>query len=389
MKRFLLLLVLLMTSSVMAQEEDPLLFRDSIPPVENISFEAVVTNLIRPLYVTHAGDGSERLFIVEQRGRINIWDGSEFSIFMDISNLISQEALGTSYTERGLLGLAFHPDYAENGMFFINYTDRNGGTVIARYQVSDNPDVADTGSAEIIFTANQPFANHNGGHMAFDVDGYLYISLGDGGSAGDPLNAGQNPASLLGTIIRLDVNSEAGYAIPANNPFVNSASGANEVWAYGLRNVWRFSFDRATDDLYIGDVGQAQWEEINFEPSDSLGGLNYGWNFFEASRIYQPGGNQAETVLPVAEYNHAGGNCSITAGYVYRGDAMPDWEGVFFYGDFCSGQIWTAYRTDADTWVSDLLIDTPFQISSFGEDENGELYIVNYSGTILKIVPVE
>lgn len=313
MKHLLLLLFLALSTVIIAQEEEEetLLFREEIPPLDSISFEPVVTNLIRPVYVTHAGDGSGRLFIVEQRGRINIWDGSEFQIFMDISNLISQEALGTSYTERGLLGLAFHPDYAENGTFFVNYTDRNGATVIAGYQVSDNPDIADTGSAEIIFTTNQPFSNHNGGHMAFAADSYLYVSLGDGGSAGDPLNAGQNPGTLLGTIIRLDVNVETGYAIPVDNPFVNSDSGANEVWAYGLRNVWRFSFDRATDDLYIGDVGQAQWEEINFESADSPGGLNYGWNYFEASTIFQPGGNQAETVLPVAEYNHEIGRAHV------------------------------------------------------------------------------
>ena len=298
MKRFLLVFVFVLAGVVNAQEAEPLLYRDSIPATDSIQLEPVVTNLIRPLYVTHAGDGSGRLFIVEQRGRINIWDGSELSIFMDISNLVSQEALGTSYTERGLLGLAFHPDYAENGTFFVNYTDRDGATVVTRYQVSANPDVADTGSAEVILTVNQPYRNHNGGHMAFDADGYLYISLGDGGSAGDPLNAGQNPATLLGTIIRIDVNTEAGYVIPPDNPFVTS-SGANEVWAYGLRNVWRFSFDRATDDMYLGDVGQAQWEEVNFEPADSPGGVNYGWNFFEASRIYEPGGNPMKVSCPL------------------------------------------------------------------------------------------
>ncbi len=388
MKRFFLLLILLISSSVIAQEEEPLLFRDSIPSVDNISFEPIVTDLIRPLYLTHAGDASGRLFIVEQRGRINIWDGTELEIFMDISNLVSQEALGTGYTERGLLGLAFHPDYAENGTFFVNYTDRDGGTVIARYQVSDDPDVADTDSAEIIFTANQPFPNHNGGHMAFDADAYLYVSLGDGGSAGDPLDAGQNPNLLLGSLLRIDVNTETGYVIPEDNPFV-TGNGANEVWAYGLRNVWRFSFDRATDDLYIGDVGQAQWEEINFEPADSPGGLNYGWKFFEASRVYEPGGNVDDTVLPFAEYNHSAGSCSVTAGYVYRGEMLPDWDGVFFYGDYCSGQIWTAYRSDEETWVSDTLVDTQYQISSFGEDEDGELYIVNYGGSILKVVPSE
>lgn len=393
MKRVILILLLLIATVASAQDEEvntePILYRDAIPAVDTLTFEPVITNLVRPLYVTHAGDGTGRLFVLEQRGRINVWDGESLAIFMDISNLISQEALGTGYTERGLLGLAFHPDYAENGTFFVYYTDTTGATAIARYTVSDDPNMADLASGEVIFTTNQPYANHNGGHMAFDADGYLYVALGDGGSAGDPLDAGQNPDLLLGSILRLDVNTETGYAIPEDNPFVGAERGANEVWSYGLRNPWRFSFDRATDDMYIGDVGQAQWEELNFEPADSLGGLNYGWKFFEATRVYQGGGNQDETVIPFTEYNHAQGNCSVTAGYVYRGELLPDWNGVFFYGDYCSGRMWTAYRTDADTWVSDVLTDTDFQISSFGEDEDGELYIVNYGGSVLRVTPAE
>jgi len=388
MKRLLLLVLLLIGSSALAQEEEPLLYRDSIPAVDTLEFETVVDGLTRPLYLTHAGDGSGRLFILEQGGLIKVWNGEETTIFMDISGLVSQEALGTGYTERGLLGLAFHPDYAENGTFFVNYTDTAGVTNIARYQVSDNPDVADTGTAEIIFTENQPYANHNGGHMAFDADGYLYIALGDGGSAGDPLNAGQNPNMLLGTIMRLDVDAEIGYAIPEDNPFVGSDEGADEVWSYGWRNPWRFSFDRVTDDMYIGDVGQAQWEELNFESADSAGGLNYGWNLFEASTVYAGGGDPAVMVQPFAEYNHNSG-CSVTGGYVYRGEALPDWEGVYFYSDYCTGVMWTAYRTDAETWVSDILTDTDYQVSSFGEDESGEMYVVHYGGSVLKIVPAE
>lgn len=388
MKRLLLLAIFLFSGIVIAQEEEPLLYRESIPSIDTLAFETVVDGLARPLYVTHAGDDSGRLFILEQGGLIKAWNGEETTIFMDISSLVSQEALAPVYTERGLLGLAFHPDYAENGTFFVNYTDLNGGTVIARYQVSANPDVADTGSAEIIFTQNQPYANHNGGHMAFDADGYLYVSLGDGGSAGDPLSAGQNPLLLLGTIMRLDVNGETGYAIPDDNPFVGSDEGADEVWSYGWRNPWRFSFDRATDDMYIGDVGQAQWEELNFESADSTGGLNYGWNLFEATTVYAGGGDPDVMVQPFAEYNHGNG-CSVTGGYLYRGEQLPDWEAVYFYGDYCTGVMWTAYRTDAETWVSDILIDTDYQISSFGEDEAGELYIVHYGGSVLKIVPAE
>lgn len=389
MKRLLILLVLLMTTGVMAQDDEPLLYRDSIPSLDTLQFEVLIDDLVRPLYVTHANDDSGRLFIVEQGGRIKVWDGDTTSMFLDISDLVSPDANTGGYTERGLLGLAFHPDYAENGTFFVNYTDFRGTTNIARYQVSDDANVADATSAEIIFTQNQPYPNHNGGHMAFDADGYLYVSLGDGGSAGDPLDAGQDPTMLLGTIMRLDVDGETGYGIPEDNPFVGSDEGADEVWSWGWRNPWRFSFDRVTDDMYIGDVGQAQWEEVNFEPADNTGGLNYGWNFFEATTVYQGGGDQSATVIPFAEYNHAGGNCSVTAGYNYRGELLPDWEGVFFYGDYCSGRMWTAYRTDADTWVADELTDTEFSISSFGEDADGELYIVNYQGSVLKVVPAE
>lgn len=390
MKRFLIVVLLLMATSVMAQdEESPLLYRDSVPALDTIQFEVVVEGLVRPLFVTHANDDSGRLFIAEQGGLVKVWDGTTLSVFLDTSDLVSPDANTQGYTERGFLGLAFHPDYAENGTFFVNYTDFRGRTNIARYQVSDDANVADASSAEIIFTLDQPYPNHNGGHMAFGADGYLYVSLGDGGSAGDPLDAGQNPNLLLGTIMRLDVDGETGYAIPDDNPFVGSDAGADEVWSYGWRNPWRFSFDRVTGDMYIGDVGQAQWEEVNFEPVDSLGGLNYGWKFFEATTIYQGGGDQSATVIPFAEYNHANASCSVTAGYNYRGELLPDWEGVFFYGDYCSGIMWTAYRSDADTWVANVLTDTEFNISSFGEDENGELYIVNYQGSVLKIVPAE
>lgn len=390
MKRFLILVFLLMTSSVIAQDDDsPLLYRDAIPSLDTIQFELVVDELVRPIYMTHANDASGRLFIAEQGGRVKIWDGSELNLFLDASELVSPDANSGGYTERGFLGLAFHPEYAENGTFFINYTDFRGHTNIARYQVSADANVADANSAEIIFTTNQPYPNHNGGHMAFGADGFLYIALGDGGSAGDPLDSGQNPTTLLGTIMRLDVDGETGYTIPDDNPFVGSDDGADEVWSYGWRNPWRFSFDRMTGDMYIGDVGQAQWEEVNFEAADSVGGLNYGWKFFEATTVYQGGGDQSATVIPFAEYNHANSNCSVTAGYNYRGELLPDWEGVFFYGDYCSGRMWTAYRSDAEIWVANELTDTDFNISSFGEDENGELYIVNYQGSLLKIVSAE
>jgi glucose/arabinose dehydrogenase len=314
----------------------------------------------------------------------------EFAVsdFLDLSDLVSPEANSQNYTERGLLGLAFHPDYAENGYFYVNYTDRVGTTNVVRYSVSaDNPNVADPNSAAVLLQQEQPFANHNGGHMAFGPDGYLYISMGDGGSAGDPLNSGQNPDTLLGTLLRIGVNADdTGYFIPEDNPFADAEPGADEVWAYGLRNVWRFGFDRVTGDLYHGDVGQNQWEEINFQPADSPGGENYGWNVYEATHLYSGGGELENAVMPVAEYDHANG-CSVTAGYVYRGEAIPALEGVYFYSDYCSGRVWIAYRDANMDWQSTVFTEAGFQVSSFGEDEAGELYLINYSGGLYKMVP--
>jgi glucose/arabinose dehydrogenase len=384
----LLIVAMLLTGVVFAQDtEEVVTNREAAPAASSFQLEQVVGSLIRPLFVTHANDGSGRLFIVEQRGRIYVRDNGALSIFIDISNLVSAEAGGTGYTERGLLGLAFHPDYASNGLFFVNYSDRSGHTVIRRYQVSaSDPNVADSNSGVEIFFLRQPFPNHNGGHMAFGPDGYLYVSVGDGGLAGDPLDEGQNPDGLLGSILRLDVNAET-YAIPQDNPFV-AGGGAPEIWSYGWRNPWRFSFDRATGDLYIGDVGQNNWEEINFEPADSAGGLNYGWNAYEATHVYgnrQPNG---EVVMPVAEYDHSLG-CSVSGGYVYRGQAIPDLQGVYLYSDYCTGNLWYAYRDLNDVWQSALFSQTGFQVSSFGEDENGELYVVDYRGAVYQIVPAQ
>jgi len=263
MKRLLLFASLLLACvgiSAAQDTTDPVLFRESAPDPASIRLEPFASGFDRPLYVTSAGDGSGRLFVVEQSGRIHVYsaEGVNLGVFLDTTDLVSPNVFSGGYTERGLLGLAFHPDYADNGLFFINYTDRGGATAVARYSVSADPDRADPASADVIFSLAQPFPNHNGGHMDFGPDGYLYISLGDGGAAGDPLDAGQNTGLLLGSILRLDVNSDSGYTIPADNPFVNSDQGEPEIWAYGLRNVWRFSFDRATGDMYLGDVGQNQ-----------------------------------------------------------------------------------------------------------------------------------
>jgi glucose/arabinose dehydrogenase len=290
----------------------------------------------------------------------------------------------------GLLGLAFHPDYAENGEFIVHYNrDGDGMTVIARYHVSpDDPDRADPDSAEIIFTQAQPYGNHNGGQIEFGPDGYLYLALGDGGSAGDPQNNAQNPQILLGSILRLDVDGDAPYAIPSDNPAMTTLPElAPEIWAWGLRNPYRFSFDRATGDLYIADVGQNQWEEINFQPADSGGGENYGWRIWEASHRYQSDqADTGDTVLPILEYSHAEG-CSVTGGYVYRGETIPELQGVYVYGDFCSGRVFGGYRDMDGNWQSSVLLQTPHQITGFGEDETGDLYLIAYGGSLLRFSP--
>lgn len=387
MSRMLIAFIVLLFSGAALAQTEVELYRDAPPESSVFQLESFADGFDRPLYLTHAGDGSGRVFVVTQSGTITALsaEGERLGTFLDVSDLLTGSVFGGGYTERGLLGLAFHPDYAENGTFFINYTDNAGSTVVARYTVSaDDPNAADPDSATIIFTQTQPFPNHNGGHMAFGPDGYLYISLGDGGAAGDPLAAGQNPNMLLGSILRIDVNSEDGYTIPEDNPFVDGG-GAPEVWAYGVRNVWRFSFDRATGDMYLGDVGQNQWEEINFQPADSPGGENYGWSAYEATHVYNESVSAPDAIMPIAEYDHSQG-CSVTGGYVYRGDAIPELTATYLYSDYCTGLVWYAYRSDATTWHSEMLRNAGFQVSSFGEDESGELYIIDYTGTVYKIV---
>jgi glucose/arabinose dehydrogenase len=344
----------------------------------------VASDFVQPLQVTHAGDGSNRLFVVEQPGRIFIVEGSSVlpTPFLDIRSLVE-----TAGSERGLLGLAFHPDYASNGLFYVDYTRAgDGATVIARYSVSSDPDVADPASATVLLTVAQPYANHNGGQIAFGPDGYLYASLGDGGSAGDPLDSGQDVTTLLGSILRLDVDGGAPYAIPPDNPFVGT-TGQDEIWDWGLRNPWRFSFDRLTGDLYIGDVGQALWEEIDFHAAGAPGGLNFGWNCKEGTHEYDFTGDclTAQLVNPIAEYSHSVGN-AVTGGFVYRGSRYPDLQGRYFYGDYSTGKIWSMYKTGPDTWSDPQLeLDTTLFISSFGEDEAGELYVVDLAGSIRRL----
>jgi glucose/arabinose dehydrogenase len=284
------------------------------------------------------------------------------------------------------LSVAFHPDYQTNGQFFVNYTrQKDGATVIERYTVStDDPDRADDQSGKVILVIAQPEANHNGGLIKFGPDGYLYIGMGDGGGAGDQHGAignGQDRNSLLGKLLRIDVTNQATYAIPSANPF------NTEVWAYGLRNPWRFSFDRSTDDLYMADVGQNTYEEVNVQSATSAGGENYGWRIMEGLHCYNPqeGCNQAGLVLPIAEYSHAEGGCSITGGYVYRGLNYPVLQGAYFFGDYCSGIIWSLQR-DGDQWQLTKRLESGVRISSFGEDANGEMYVVDHGGAVYQLV---
>ncbi len=386
------LAVVLMLSAALAAYgqggEEPITRRSAPPDPSGVRLALVAEGFDRPLLLTNAGDDSGRLFVVEQTGRIWMVQNGERlpAPFFDLSGAVSRIS---GYSERGLLGLAFHPDYADNGRLFVDYTNRDGDTVVAEYAVAaDDPNAADPGSGRTLLTVQQPYANHNGGHLAFGPDGYLYISVGDGGSAGDPQGNAQNPWTLLGSILRIDVDGEEPYAVPADNPFVASGLGTPEVWAYGLRNVWRFSFDRATGDLYLADVGQNLWEEINFQPAGSPGGQNYGWNRYEGTHPYSGGQAPPDMVPPIAEYAHAAGGCSVSGGYVYRGEALPDLAGVYFYGDWCTGNIWAAYRDEAGAWQADLFLAQPGNlISSFGEDEAGELYVVNYNGSIWRFEP--
>jgi glucose/arabinose dehydrogenase len=309
--------------------------------------------------------------------------------FIDLSGIVSQD-VRSRYSERGLLGLAFHPNYAENGLFFVNYTDENGTPHVAEYTVSeDNPNRANPDSGRELLSVGQPYANHNGGHMSFGPDGYLYISFGDGGSADDPLNTGQDPGDLLGSLLRIDVtdyDAPQPYGIPEDNPVFDDPTFAPEVWSYGLRNVWRFSFDRATGDMYLADVGQNAIEEVNFEPVDADGGRNYGWEAYEGAQRYLGPEPQGNVVMPFTTYPHSQG-CSVTGGYVYRGADIPELDAAYLYGDYCSGNIWAAYRNPDGNWQSDIIMNTNARISSFGEDESGELYVVDYNGRILRFEP--
>ncbi len=350
---------------------------------DEIRLVEVAGGLDDPVHLTHAGDGSGRMFVVEQAGRVRVLrDGVVAAApFLDISGIVR------SGGERGLLSVAFHPAYARNGFFYLNYTDRDGDTVVARYSVSADAERGDPASAAPLISIGQPYGNHNGGQVAFGPDGYLYIGMGDGGWAGDPRNRSQNPRSLLGKMLRLDVDSAEPYAIPPDNPFAASDDAAPEIWALGLRNPWRFRFDRLTGDLYIGDVGQNKWEEIDFQPAEQRGGLNYGWRIMEGTHCFNPAtgcGRQGLTE-PVHEYSQSQG-CSVTGGHVYRGPALAELAGTYVFADYCAGTIWGLFREAGGGWSRTTLLESGFAISSFGEDEAGGLYVLDYSGgRVLKL----
>jgi glucose/arabinose dehydrogenase len=358
--------------------------RPNDPASIGVKLQRVVGGLENPVGIANAGDGSGRLFVLEKVGRIRVVKNGAIlpAPFLDISDRV-----GSSSSEQGLLGLAFHPHYADNGFFFVNYTDRQGNTVVARFSVSPDPGLADPNSESVLLTLDQPAANHNGGNLAFGPDGYLYIGTGDGGGAGDRYGNGQNGQTLLGAMLRLDVDGDQPYAIPPTNPFIGDPNVRDEIWAIGLRNPWRYSFDRLSGDLYIGDVGQNVYEEIDFQPIGSPGGQNYGWPIMEATHCYPESNacNRSGLTLPVAEYDHSLG-CSVTGGYVYHGREFPLLDGIYLFGDYCSGRIWGLVSGAGDNWQSAQMAQAGIQISSFGEDEAGELYLLDMGqGELYKI----
>ena len=382
----------LLPLSAHAQQATPEATSLAAPDGSQYQWTPVASGFNSPVFDTNAGDGSGRLFVMEQDGYIFIVpkDGltayRDQDAFLDVSDFLSQDVFQGGYTERGLLGLAFHPNFKSNGLFFIAQTDKDGkNLIIVRYHVNANdPNHADPASRTEILTIPHPQYDHLGGSLAFGPDGDLYIGVGDGGSHGDkPGATGQDLTTLLGKLLRINVDADI-YTVPKDNPFVNKPNTKPEIWAYGLRNPWHFSFDGKTGDLYIGDVGQADYEEVDYQPAGDPGGENYGWNLYEGMHPYLGATAPPNMTLPVAEYPHLVG-CAVMGGYVYRGSSITELQGVYIFGDYCTGHTWTLFRSAADVWRVTPFMDTGRTITAFGEDEQGELYMVDFKGSIFRL----
>lgn len=376
-------------SSVIAQEN--VSERENASRVNKwagVKLEKYMSGFRKPLYLTHSGDGTGKLYIVEKRGVVRVAEkgSKETDVFLDIADRV-----GDRGSEQGLLSIAFHPSYKNNGRLFVYYTDKSGDVVISEFSADPETGEVDTGSEKTILNIEEPASNHNGGQLKFGSDGYLYIGTGDGGSAGDPWGNAQDLGELLGKLLRIDVNSGDEYSIPGDNPFTENKNARDEIWAYGLRNPWRFSFDPETDDLYIADVGQNKWEEINYQPAESEGGENYGWNYLEGFNSFKMNDdvNISELEMPVMEYSHDHG-CSVTGGYVYRGDEFEKIRGTYFFGDYCSGLIWGLRKNNSGDWEYARFLNTNIAISSFGIDENNDIYVIDFrKGDIYRLVVEE
>ena len=375
----------------------------------SLSSELVSDGFKKPVFVISYPTDASILYVVEQAGKVIVLDSGQKKSkpFFNINKRVVNPFRPGD--ERGLLGFAFHPDHENNKKFYINYIDNDGHTIVSEF-IAQSKYKADHNSERVLLRLEQPYGNHNGGHIEFGNDGYLYIAIGDGGAAGDPLDSGQDLTSLFGKVIRIDINGSP-YSIPKSNPFYGIKNAREEVWAWGLRNVWRFSFDKKTGDIYYGDVGQNKWEEVNFEPASSSGGNNYGWRQMEASYCFEPKENckRDGMVLPIIEYPNDAYHpafalgrknqlnvegCSVTGGYVYRGEKLKGFKGVYFFGDYCSGNIWSFKVKDgkANEFKNRTeeinIADGEFTnyISSFGQDADGEIYIVDYNGAVYKII---
>lgn len=351
----------------------------------DVGFEAVAEGFAQPVDITHANDSTGVLYVAEKAGTVRRIVDSERveEPFLDISDRV-----GSSGYEQGLLGIAFPPDYADSQVMYAYYTNLRGFTVVSRFQVADN-DIADPASEQVILVQEQPYPNHNGGQIKFGPDGYLYIALGDGGSGGDPLGAGQRLDTWLGKILRIDVDPNVvpegePYLIPEDNPLIDEEGALPEIYAYGLRNPWRFSFDAETGDMFIADVGQNEIEEINLLPNNSDEALNFGWNTMEGSSCFlEPNCDTTGLTMPILEYPHAEGSCSVTGGEVYYGQNLSDLYGTYIFADFCSGLVWQGVPGEDGTWTMSDPIQSGLAISSFGVDDQGEVYVVDLNSGIV------